>query len=67
MEYYSTVKNVFARSGLKQWFEEKKVHMDHLPDYIPMLRENTQLEDGDVIYVGGICNSPLSSLIVHNF
>ena len=67
IEYYGTVKQVFSRSGLKQWFEEKKINTDHLSDYVPMLRNNTKFEDGDIIYVGGICNMPISTIIVHDF
>ena len=67
MEYYSTINNVFSQSGPKQWFEEKKLNIEHLPDYVSMLRKDTKLKNGDIIYVGGVCNSPLSSFIVHDF
>lgn len=65
MEYYATENAIRNRFSKRHKFEYIKSNLEHLPDYVIALTENITLENGDVIYIGGLFGQPVDKLIVH--
>ena len=61
MVYYGRLSDIINSNHKYKIIETK---IAHTPDYVSMLRNTNSLKYGDIVYVGGYDNLPITKLVI---